>query len=118
MYAAHSTAASALTAHVAASAANQQHRAGPGAHNQQGGSSSSSRQEKPVRKEDYVEVEKSNMVMLVSAGCIYPWVTVVLQHSQFSGCEYVSMCLSAATWWCECHSFLPQAASTPVAADE
>lgn len=64
MYAAHSTAASALTAHVAASAASQQHRAGPSAHNQQGGSS---RQEKPVRKEDYVEVEKSNMVMLVSA---------------------------------------------------
>jgi hypothetical protein len=75
MYAAHSTAASALTAHVAASAASQQHRAGPSAHNQQGSSSSSSsRQEKPVRKaEDYVEVEKSNMVMLVSAGCCYSY---------------------------------------------
>jgi hypothetical protein len=74
MYAAHSTAASALTAHVAASAASQQHRAGTSAHNQQGSSSSSSRQEKPVRKaEDYVEVEKSNMVMLVSAGCCYSY---------------------------------------------
>lgn len=64
MYAAHSSAASALTAHVAASAASQQHRAGAGAHGQQGGSSS--RQEKPVQKDDFVEVEKSNMVMLVS----------------------------------------------------
>lgn len=69
MYAVHSTAASALTAHVAANAAAQQQHArgaGPSAHGQQ---SSSSRQDshRPAHtKEDFVEVEKSNMVMLVS----------------------------------------------------
>jgi len=64
MYAAHSSAASALTAQVAAAAAHQQqlNRAGGGgSHSQQGGS----RQHKPLHKEDFVEVEKSNMVMLV-----------------------------------------------------
>lgn len=63
MYAAHSSAASALTAQVAAAAAHQQlnRAAGVGSHSQQGGS----RQHKPLHKEDFVEVEKSNMVMLV-----------------------------------------------------
>jgi hypothetical protein len=72
MYAVHSNAASAITAHVAAaSAANQQlNSSRPGAGSTQGqpGSSSSGRvQEKPhAHKEDFVDVEKSNMVMLVS----------------------------------------------------
>ena len=76
MYTAHSTAAaSALTAHVAAAAAaaaNHQQLSGSrsggaGGHGAQGGSSSSRHADKPsLHKEDYVEVEKSNMVMLVS----------------------------------------------------
>lgn len=72
MYAVHSTAASALTAHVAANAANQQQHsrtAGAGTQGQQQSGGSSSRQEsqRPAfNKDDFVEVEKSNMVMLVS----------------------------------------------------
>lgn len=71
MYAVHSSAASAITAHVAAaSAASQQlNSSRPGASSTQGqpGSSSGRVQEKPhAHKEDFVDVEKSNMVMLVS----------------------------------------------------
>lgn len=69
MYAAHSSAASAMTAQVAASS--QQHRAaGASSPNSQKSisGSSSGRQEKAdvYKLEDFVEVEKSNMVMLVS----------------------------------------------------
>jgi hypothetical protein len=72
MYAVQSTNASAMTAHVAAAAAAQQQlgRAGGSSTQGQQGSSSSSRQEiRPAFKgDDFVEVEKSNMVMLVSGG--------------------------------------------------
>jgi hypothetical protein len=60
-----------MTAQVAASS--QQHRAGASSPSQKSSSSSgssSSRQEKAeLHREDFVEVEKSNMVMLVSGSC-------------------------------------------------
>lgn len=58
-----------MTAQVAASS--QQHRAGASIPSQK--SSGSSRQDKAdVHKEDFVEVEKSNMVMLVRVfGCVF-----------------------------------------------
>jgi hypothetical protein len=68
MYAAHSSAASAITAQVAA-ASQQLNSSRPGASSTHGqpGSNSSRGQERPqVHKEDFVDVEKSNMVMLVS----------------------------------------------------
>lgn len=68
MYAVHSTAASALTAHVAAAAAaaNQQQHGRPGASSAQSPQGSSRQESRPAHKDDFVEVEKSNMVMLVS----------------------------------------------------
>jgi hypothetical protein len=74
MYAVQSTNASAMTAHVAAAAAAQQQLGRAGGSSTQGQQGSSSRQEiRPAFKgDDFVEVEKSNMVMLVSGG----WVAV------------------------------------------
>lgn len=93
MYAAHSSAASAMTAQVAASS--QQHRAGASSPSQKSSGNSSRQEKADVHKEDFVEVEKSNMVMLVRAfGCVFLHARTVCLNNAASPCS----CRAADTW--------------------